>query len=181
MRLLLVFCATLQILTSCSSNQKIPTQHERIPFENLQMIRVIPNFIVSELQQKELWKLLEQELQQIGPVHTPQDTSLDRLAQEEKKPFSILIIHIGQIASIQNDTLLPVICVETKLLEKTTLDINQHEWMSTVWETTSYVEMTTPEETLRNLSFALQAMTQELAKHCNKAASPVFYLSNPIK
>ena len=187
----LVFSIAI-LLSSCSSSkekhsmEKQLNQLTNIPLENLLIIRILPGFASDQFDKDLLWQTLVQECKKIGEVHTPADTSLEKLVEEQKKPFAILTLNINEVETVNSDDRFPLINIQFRVHEKTQLNINQKEWMSVVWEKTKYVKTASEKETNTEsisqvVKHLIDTFSADYYSVNQTTTKPTFYISNPIQ
>lgn len=173
------------LISSCSSNQKGKPKSsslDDIPFEQLQTVRILPSFVSDKIDPKELYQTVLEQFAKIGIIHTPDDTSLQKLLVAQEKPFAILLINVREIATSDEEKVFPIMSISCRMDEKTTLSINQKEWMSTVWEKTEYIEiLPDPNVNTAMIKQKLSSLAQEFFDRYYavnpKSTKPEFYIS----
>jgi len=180
----------LFLLTACSSTKEkkspTPVNLENTPFENLLTIRVLFSVVLDEINQQQLRQTAIKEFANIGEVHTPEDTTIEKLLNAQKKPFAILIVEIKEIETASDEKTLPVIALSCKMYELSELAINNREWMSIVWEKIRYVEIVSDQKaTTQKINLEFKSLIDEFSalytQVNSKQSRPSFYVSNLAK
>lgn len=179
MRLSLFILSISFLAASCSSSDKqkakataLSNELENIPFEKLHTVRVLLTIVSNKIDDKAVRQVVLEEFEKIGVVHTPEDTSLEKLMTAQAKPYAILALDIKEIESSNDEKTLPVISFSCKMYEESELMINQKKWMGNVWEKNKYVEISPNQnETAKKIIREIENVVIEFSKN--------YYVSNP--
>ncbi len=155
---------------------------ENIPFEKLEAVRVMIGFVPKELEQKRIHDAFINELQKIGKVRTPLDTSMEEVTKARSAPFGILSWRFREIETVNAKEKASYIALVCELLENTLLLNNQEKWMSTVWEKTSYLSAVgnpkkATDDAIKQIEKTIAEFSDRYAKANPEKKGVVFYVS----
>jgi hypothetical protein len=193
MRLGISSLLLILLLCSCSSSiQKKEksfaelNQLENIPFEKLKTVRVIPSFVSDKVDQKLLRQAIIDKFGTIGIVHTPDDTSLEKVLDAQKKPFALLTLEVKEITTSDYEKTFPIISLSCRMYEETELVLNKQQSMSNVWEKTRYIEILSDQKATTNTVNAeidklLQEFSDSYYQVNSKSLKPAFYFGKDVE
>ncbi len=193
MRLDILAFFFILLLCSCtSSTQKKEksftelNQLENIPFEQLKTVRVMLSFVSDKVDQKLIRQAIIDKFGAIGVVHTPDDTSLERVLDAQKKPFALLTLEVKEITTSDYEKTFPIISLSCKMYEEAELVLNKQQSMNNVWEKTHYIEILSDlKATTEAISAESGKLLQEFSDHYyqvnSKSLKPEFYIGKNVE
>ncbi len=179
MRLGISLLSLILLLCSCTSSAQKKeksfaelNQLENIPFEQLKTVRVMPSFVSDKVDQKLLRQTIIDKFGTIGVVHTPDDTSLEKVLDAQKKPFAILTMDVKEITTSDYEKTFPIISLSCRMYEEAELVLNKQQSMSNVWEKTRYIELLPDQKaTTEAISVEIDKLLQEFSDSYYKVNS----------
>lgn len=167
-----IFCETQQI--------------QDLQIEQLKTVRVMLSFISDKVDQKLVRQAIIDKFGAIGVVHTPDDVSLERVLDAQKKPFALLTLEVKTITTSDYEKTFPIISVSCKMYEEAELVLNKQISMSNVWEKIHYIEMLSdPKATTEAVSAESGKLLQEFSDHYyqinSKSLKPEFYIGKNVE
>ena len=190
MRLNLVLLSMVILMASCSSiDKKKPSTQEstlndfdNVPFQKLQTVRVMLSFASKQVDQEKSREAVINELKKFGNVHTPTDTSIDKLLEAQAKPFAVLALDVKELETSTDEKRLPILCISSRMYEEGKLALNNKDVMSNVWERIKYIEIS-PEKNKTSLEViaTIKALLNEFSEKYQNAnlekIKPDFYVA----
>lgn len=173
MRLVITSLSLILLLSSCTSSSQ----------KKEKSFRVMLSFISDKVDQKLLRQAIIDKFGEIGVVHTPDHTSLEKMLAAQEQPFAVLTVDLREITTSDYKKTFPIISLSCRMYEEVELMLNKQQTMGNIWERLSYIEILSDQKSTTNAVDAefdklLQEFSDSYYQINSKLQKPQFYIGN---